>query len=143
MKILSENWFFATIRYTEQDEQGMLKKTTAQYVVNAMTFTECEARIIEECGDCEVTRESIAPFKEVLFSGKDDEKRWYKVKVAFVTLDEKTGKEKKITTMYLVQASSNEYATKNVKEGLTGLDYEISDVVETKVVDVLYKEVKA
>ena len=65
--------------------------------------------------------------------------RWYKAKVAFLTLDEKTGKEKRNTVVYLVEASSVHGACNNIDSIMQGsmLDYEITDVSEQRaIVDV-------
>lgn len=142
MKSITGSWFFASVKRNVIAEDGMVRKTTEQYVVDAMTFTECEARVTEMvCGDeMEVVKESKAPFMEVFLSDNDSDLFWYKVKVKIITLDEKTGKEKKCSVTYLVQAESNEAATKNTKAMLGGdIDYVLSDVVETSVIDVFTK----
>lgn len=138
MKAITASWFLVTIKQDVEGEDGSVKRSSFQYVVDAMTFTECEARITEEVGGGDVVKEARAPFSEVFLS--ESEGRWYKVKVALITLDEKTGKEKKTSAVYLVRASSNENALKNVKSMLSDTDHDITDVVETKIVDVFHKE---
>lgn len=141
MKSISTNWFLATIKATMESPEGLPKKTTLQYVVAADTFTECEARTLEEAGgDAEVIRECKAPFSEVFFDEENDG-RWYKVKIALVTLDEATGKERKTAVVLLVQATSNEGAITSTKAMLKDVDFEITDVCETKIVDVFHKDV--
>lgn len=144
MKTITGSWFFATVKVDAETPDGMVKRTSEQYVVDAMTFTECEARVTEEVtgGGVEVAKESKAPFSEIFLSEDNRDNRWYKVKVKIITLDEKTGKEKKSSVVYLVQAKSNETAAKYAKEVMdeTAMDYELADVVETGVVDVFRKE---
>lgn len=143
MKSITGSWFFVTVKVDVLGEDGMARRTSEQYVVDAMTFTECEARVTEEVagGGVEVIKESKAPFTEVFLSDDESDHRWYKVKVKLITIDEKTGKEKKSTVVYLVQAKSNEAASRNAKEMLGGdVDYELADVVETSVIDVFRKE---
>ena len=41
-------WFECKIRYEKVVENGMQKKVTEPYLVDALSFTEAEARIIEE-----------------------------------------------------------------------------------------------
>lgn len=142
MKSISSNWFFATVKLNAVGEDGTEKRTTKQYVVDAMSFTECEARLVEEVSDneLEVVKECKAPFTEVFFSEDEADHRWYKVKVKIITLDERTGKEKKSPVVFLVQAKSNETASNNMKALMADCaDYELADVIETSVVDVLTK----
>ena len=77
-------------------------------------------------------------FKEIFFSDADNADKWYKSKLHFITIDEKTEKEKKTAVYYLVQGSSLENARKNIDEvmGATMIDYTISGVNETKIEDV-------
>ena len=41
-------WFECKIRYEKTMENGMQKKVTEPYLVDALSFTEAEARIIED-----------------------------------------------------------------------------------------------
>ena len=42
------NWFECKVSYEKMLENGMQKKVTEPYLVDALSFTEAEARIIEE-----------------------------------------------------------------------------------------------
>ena len=93
------NWFECKVKYEKTLETGTQKKVTEAYLVDAMTFTDAEARIIEEMtpfisGEFEVTAVKKARISE-LFQDPDGDK-WYRCKVMFITLDEKSGLEKKI-----------------------------------------------
>ena len=143
MRSRTANWFICKIRYEKTMEDGLQKKVTEQYVVNAMSFTEAEARIIEEMssyisGEFEVAEIDRCVFKEIFFSDTDTADKWYKSKLHFITIDEKTDKEKKTVVYYLVQGSSLENARMNIDEvmGGTMIDYTISGVNETKIEDV-------
>ena len=136
-------WFLCKIRYEKTMDDGLQKRVTEQYVVDALSFTEAEARIIEEMssyinGEFEIWEIDRAVFKEVFFSDDDMADKWYKSKLQFITIDEKTEKEKKTNVYYLVQGSSLENARRNIDEimGGTMIDYVISSVSETPVVDV-------
>ena len=63
---------------------------------------------------------------------------WYKAKLHFITIYEKTDKEKRSTVSYLVNAGSFNGSVKNIEEvmGGTMIDYVISDVNETTIMDV-------
>ena len=111
--------------------------------MDALSFTEAEARIIEEMssyisGQFDVVEIDRCVFKEVFFSDEDMSDKWYKTKLQFITIDEKTDKEKRTNVYYLVQGSSLENARKNIDEvmGATMIDYVISSVSETKIMDV-------
>lgn len=79
-----------------------------------------------------------APYGEIFFSGIDDDDLWYKARLAFITIDEKTEKEKRSYVTYLIQAKSLERAKRYIDEvmGRTMIDYEVKGVVETKIMDV-------
>lgn len=142
-------FFEVKIQYQEMQEDGKEKKVTEQYVVEALSFTEAETRIIEEMtpfisGDFDVVSEKIAPFIEIFLSDKRDDDKWFVSKVAFITIDEKTEKEKKQTFRYLVQAATSEIALDYTKEMLShGMsDYRIDAVQDTPTLDVFLYEVK-
>lgn len=143
MRSRTANWFLCKIRYEKIMEDGLQKKVTETYVVDAMSFTEAEARIMEEMssyisGEFEVHEIDRAVYKEIFFSDEDTADKWYKSKVQFITIDENTEKEKKTNVYYLVQGSSLENARKNIDEvmGGTMIDYVISSVSETTIIDV-------
>lgn len=140
-------WFLCKIRYEKTTENGLQKRVTEQYVVDALSFTEAEARIMEEMapyisGEFEVWEIDRAVFKEIFFSDDDMADKWYKTKLKFITIDEKTEKEKKTTVYYLVQAGSFEGARRNIDEvmGGTMIDYIIDTVSETSIMDVFEKD---
>ncbi len=129
-------------------EDGLQKKITESYVVDALSFTEAEKRILEEMssyisGEFEVSDIKRATYKEIFFSDEKLADRWYKAKLQFITPDEKTGKEKRSNANYLVQAGTLNGAVKNLDEvmGGTMIDYVIAAVAETTLIDVFeYKK---
>ncbi len=136
-------WFECKIRYDKAMENGMNKKVTEPYLVDALSFTEAEARIIEEItpfisGEFTVSRVNPANLSELFPSDKEDADKWFRCKLAFITLDEKSGAEKRITTNVLVQAGDLREAVKNLDEGMKGTmaDYVIVSVAETAIMDV-------
>ena len=150
MKSRVSKYYEVRIQYQKMLEDGKEKKVTEQYVVEALSFTEAESRIIEEMtpfidGDFDVVSEKIAPYNEIFLSDNyysDD--KWFVSKVAFITIDEKTDKEKKQTFRYLVQAATSELALDYTKEMLShGMsDYRIDAVKDTPTLDVFLYEVK-
>ena len=129
-------------------EDGLQKKVTEAYVVDALSFTEAEQRIMEEMssyisGEFEVSDIKKAVYKEIFFSDEELADRWYKAKLQFITIDEKTEKEKRSNVSYLVQAGTLNGAVKNIDSAMGGtmIDYVIAAVVETSLMDVFeYKK---
>ena len=141
-------WFECRIRYEKTMEDGMQKKVSENYVVDALSFSEAEERITEEMssyvsGEFEIMDIKIAPYAEVFFADSDSSDKWYKAKLAFITLDEKTQKEKKSTVNYLFNAGSMNGAVKSIDEVMSQsmVDYVVSAVNETTLMDVFeYKK---
>ena len=149
MKSRVSKYYEVKIQYQKMQEDGKEKKVTEQYVVEALSFTEAESRIIEEMtpyisGEFDVVSEKIAPYNEIFLSDRTDDDKWFVSKVAFITIDEKTEKEKKQTFRYLVQAATSELALDYTKEMFShGMsDYSIEAVQDTPTLDVFLYEVK-
>lgn len=148
MRSRTAEWFECKIRYEKTMEDGMQKRVSENYVVDALSFSEAEERIIEEMssyisGEFDVMDIKKAPYKEIFFSDSDLADKWYKAKLQFITIDEKTEKEKRSSVNYLVQAGSFNSAVKNIDEvmGGTMIDYVIASVAETTLMDVFeYKK---
>ena len=144
-KKLKENnmhsWFECKVYFEKVLENGMQKKVTEPYLVDALSFTEAEARIIEEIrpfisGEFTVTDIKRARLSELFFNENGD--RFYKIKVYFITLDEKSGAEKKTAAQMLAQACTLKEAIAVLEEGMKGTmaDYTIASVTETMLMDV-------
>jgi len=136
-------WFECKIAYEKVMEDGLQKKVNETYTVDALSFTEAEKRIMEEMssyisGEFTVKDIKIAPYKEIFFSEDASADRWYKAKLQFITIDEKTEKEKRSSVNYLVQAGTLKGAVNNIEEVMGGsmIDYVIASVAETTLMDV-------
>lgn len=121
----------------------MVRKATEPYLVDALSFTEAEARIIEEItpfitGEFTVSDIKRANYGELFFSNEEAADRWFKCRLFFITLDEKSGAEKKTISFVLVQAADLRDAVKKLDEGMKGTmaDYQIGAVAETAIMDV-------
>ena len=140
---MMHTWFETKIRYEKTMENGMNKKVTEPYLVDALSHTEAETRIIEEVtpyisGEFEVAAVRKTNYTELFFSEDASADRWYKVKLGFITLDEKSGAEKKTYTNVLVQSTDLRQAVKDLDAGMKGsmADYIIVSVAETAIMDV-------
>ena len=134
-------WIEVRARYDKMMENGVVKKIVEPYLVDALSCTEAEARVTEELtpfisGDFRISSVVTTKIAEIFWDESGD--KFYKVKVNFITLDEKTATEKRNATYILVQASSFKDAYDNFVEGMkcTMADYEIEQICETKIVDV-------
>ncbi len=144
-------WFECKIRYEKVMDDGLPKKVTESYVVDALSFSEAEERIIEEMssyisGEFDVADIKKSTYKEIFFSDDDSADKWYKAKLQFITIDEKSEKEKRSNVYYLVNAGSFNGAVKNIDSvmGETMIDFVISSVQETTLMDVFeYKKEEA
>jgi hypothetical protein len=136
-------WFECKIRYQKIMENGKEKKVTELYIVDALSFTEAEARIIEEVqpfmtGEFVVSDIKRVPYSELFPSNEEAADRWYKCKIVFIAIDEKSGAERRTSTHILVQASDLRDAVKKLDEEMKGTlgDYQIVSIAETMVMDV-------
>lgn len=115
------SWFTCRISYEKVLENGLQKKVTEPYLVDALSFTEAEARIVEEIrpfisGEFTVADIKRAHYSELFFNENGD--HFYKVRIYFITLDEKSGAEKRTLARMLVQASSLKDAISIFEEGM-------------------------
>ncbi len=140
---MTHTWFECKIKYDKIAENGMNKTVTEPYLVDALSFTEAEARIIEEMtpyisGEFTISDIKRANYSELFESEEESADRWFKCKLVFITIDEKNAVEKKTSTMVLVQASDLRDAVKKLDEGMKGTmaDYEIASVTETPIMDI-------
>ena len=135
------NWFECKVKYDKMLETGNKKKVNDPYLVDALSFTEAEARVIEEITPfisavftvSAVKRTSIS---EIFYDETGD--KWYSVKYNMITIDEKSAVEKKKSILVIVQASNFQNAIDNFMNGMKGsmADFDIVNVTETAIMDV-------
>ena len=135
--------FECKIRYEKTMENGLVKKVNEPYLVDALSFTEAEKRILEEIapfmtGDYQVADIKRANYAELFETVSDSADKWFRIKLVFITLDEKSGKERKTSQNVLVQAADLRGSIDRLDEGMKGsmMDYTIASVTETAIVDV-------
>lgn len=131
------------IRYERTMPNGMSKKVTELYLVDACSFAEAEGRITKEMepfisGDFDVVTIKRTNYSEIVENGADSAGKWFKAKLMFVTYDEKTAKEKKQAVHFIVSASDINNAHICVVEHMKGsvMDFEIATLDETKIMDI-------
>jgi hypothetical protein len=141
------NWFECKVKYVKTLETGIQKNVSESFLVDALSFTEAESRIIEEIrpfvsGEFTVSAIKRANYSEVYFDNTGD--RWFRCRVSFITIDEKTGVEKQTPTNILVQATEHAQAVENLNLCMKGTmaDWRITAVNETSLLDVYRYESK-
>ena len=139
------DWFECKVKYEKTLEDGSVKKVSEPYLVDAISFTEAEKRIIEEIkpfmtGEFEVSDIKRVKYAELFETPGDDADRWFKAKLVFITIGEKTAKERKTTQQVLIQAGDIRKALQRLDEGMKGsmMDYTISLIQETLIMDVYH-----
>lgn len=135
------SWHTVGVKYTKQFTDGTLKRVSEKYLVNSISFTDAEARIHQEVGgfvrgEFMVTTVTKTDFADIFHY--DDAEVWFKCKVAYVSEDLDSGKEKKINNNFLVSAHNVKEAYERIEESLKGLmvSYEISKVETTKILEI-------
>lgn len=133
-------WFSCKIKYFKPNSEGLSKSVTENYLIDAMSYTEAESRIMMEMeGISEFTIQSISKtnINDVVLPGKDGEV-WFKAKVTYAVQDEDSEKEKKVTSYILISASSVKDAYERLEDWLRGMTipYQIPKVEETNFMDV-------
>ena len=148
MRSRTATWFECKIRYEKTMEDGLPKKVSEVYVVDALSFSEAEERIMEEMlpynlVDIEIVDVKIAPYREVFFADDNLADQWFKAKLSFITIDERSNKEKRTSMMYLVNAGNISSAISNIDKVMSGtmIDYVTTSISATKIFDVFeYKK---
>ena len=147
MKTITGMWFECKVRYEQTQEDGLEKMVTETYVYKAADFGEAYDKAIKNMstfisGEFGITAMKIAQYGEVVMQDDRTEEKYYRVKVNFIVLDEKTNKGKKTAYYYLVNADSVEKARKYTDTALsqTMADFIIVSVQETMIIDVNFDE---
>ena len=141
---MMNNWYECKLSYRKVMENGLKKNATEQYLVDALSFAEAEARVIEYIrpyinGEFEVKAVGRKKYSEVFYNDSDAADLWFHAKVIFVTLDEKTGEDKYSPSLMLVQAADIRDAIKHLDEQMRGTlgDYTIAEMKVTAIMDVV------
>ena len=137
-------WFECKVSYERQADSMGMKKVSESYLVDALSFTEAEARIIKEVppfvsvGELEVVNIRRARIAELFLSENPEHERFYRAKVNFITIDEKSGTEKKTAATMIVQSDALLSAATDLAAQLDGqmAAYEIASITDTQILDV-------
>jgi hypothetical protein len=134
-------WFLCKVKYAKENEQGLLKNISEQYLVDAVSFTEAEAILYDRLasqirGDFQVTGISKSNIVDVFFY--EDADIWHKCKISYMVADGESGKEKKVTQYMIVTANDVKEAYDRIQESLGNMlvSFRVPDIVESAIVEV-------
>lgn len=141
-------WFECKVSYERQADSMGMKKVSESYLVDALSFTEAEERITKEIrpfvsvGELEVVNIRRARIAELFLNDEAEDDRYFRAKVNFITVDEKSGSEKKTSATMIVKSDSLPNAVTEMKAQLDSqmASYEIAAVTDTQILDVFQYE---
>ena len=146
---MKRNWYKFRVKYGKQLDNGKTKKVSEEYLVDAESFTETEKRAVKaasklfETRSFDITAISREPISEIIRNENDDEdNKWYKAVVAFVTENEETGEKKYSPQNIYVQAIDTTDADSRLRDHMRNSmeEWVVKSIAETKVLDVLSYE---
>jgi len=133
-------WYLVKVKFAKENEEGLLKSVTEQYLVDAVSFTEAETIIYAKVGefvrgDFKVTAMALSDIGDTFLY--EDIDTWYKCKMTFIGIDD-SGKEKKTSQNHLVTANTTKEAYERMKESMSNMlvDFEIPSISKTEILDV-------
>jgi hypothetical protein len=134
------SWYLGKIRYQKEDEAGSLKTISEVYLVDAVSYTESEARLYKQIvtGASDFSVASISRMRLADLFAYEDGEQWFKIKVIYFSVDEKSGKEKKVVNYMLLNAEGIDQALERIKESMRNflIPYEVTDINLTPILDV-------
>lgn len=140
---MTANWFEAKVKYIKVGEDGRERKVSEMYLLDAMSYTEAESRIMREMesvvkGDYYIASLKKSNITELVPSDQETDDRWYKAKIAIIDADEVSGKEKASFQYYLVAAANTDRALENLNRALATfvVPYEVTSIADTQFMDV-------
>lgn len=135
------NWFECKVKYTKIDEKtGKEKKVNEPYLVDAISFTEAEARIHQELSAYISTEFTVTNIRKANYTDifpNEEGDRWFRCKVTYMLVDENAGKEKKVANQMLIMASDVKDAYEKLQQSLSGMtiDFDIVAITESPIMD--------
>lgn len=144
MRALTRNWYEAKVRYDKNTEDGKQKKVTELYYVEGMGISDAEEVVTENvamlsCGEFEVISIAKSPIGEIYLTDREMDDKFYKFKLKFITIDEKTGNEKLTAKTYIMQGNNVPKVSEDIGEMMKGSasDYIIAGITDTRIMDVI------
>ena len=140
---MTANWFEVKVKYVKVGEDGKEKKVSELYLLDSKSFTEAEARIIEELkemiqGDFCIEAIKKSNITELVDSNDANDDKWFKAKVAIIDADSISGREKRSNQYFLVAGSDDDKSMQNKQKAISTyvLPFDILQVVDSNIMDV-------
>ena len=140
---MTANWFEVKVKYTKVDEDGRQRKVSILYLLDAVSFTEAESRIIEELreiiqGDFYIEAIKKSNITELVESKDGNDDKWFKAKVTIIDADSISGREKRSNQYFLVAGSDVDKSLENLQKALSTyvVPFEIVQVGDSNIMDV-------
>lgn len=144
---MNNMYYECTVKYDQVQQNGLTKKVSEKYLVQAVSFTDAETRFVEYItpyvsGEFDVTAIKRVPVAEIFESKQVDADRWFRAKLAYITIDEKTGNEKRTPQEVMVKAVDFDNARDAIEEGMKGTlgDWVNVRLSETQIVDLIGRD---
>ena len=136
-----QTWFECKVKYTKVTESGKEHTVTENFLLDAVSFTDAETRMIRQLEQMVKGEFSVIDIKKSRIGEVfpyDAGEWWFKATINLVTIDEEAGKEKKMRTYYLVMADDIKQALERLDESLSYLviPYVVSALAVSTIVDV-------
>lgn len=132
------SYFIATCKYEKMQENGAVKRVSEKYLCDALSIVEADAVVTENLkpyisGDFFTSKVENSPIAEVM--GDKEADKFYLAKVAFITIDERTAKEKKTVSQWLIGGTDFNDAYEVVLREINKCmaDIEIVSLAETAI----------
>jgi hypothetical protein len=136
-----QTWFECKAKYVKVTESGKEQTVTENFLLDAVSFTDAETRMIRQLEQMVKGEFSVIDIKKSRIGEVfpyDAGEWWFKATINLVTVDEEAGKEKKMRTYYLVMADDIKQALERLEESLSYLviPYVVSALAVSAIVDV-------
>lgn len=140
------SWYLGKIKYQQEQENGALKTLSETYLIDAVSYTDAEARlygiVADNTPDFQISSLTRMKLSDVFHFEEEGGEKWFKCKTFYVSIDDSKGaanaKEKKIISYMLVNADSPKQAIERIEKSLATMliPYEITDVNLTPILEV-------
>lgn len=135
--------FEVKVSYERQADELGARKISEVYLINALSFTEAEARATKEiqpyafAGELTIDSCRKRRIAEIIESADTQDDRWFEARVSFITLDEKSGTERKTPVTMLIQSDTlpNALSCLETELGKQLGSYEVNIIKETSILE--------
>lgn len=136
--------FETQIRYDRINARGVQDTCTETYLVEALSFSQAEASITIEMqpyitGDLDIPAIKRISVADIIDRHNSDADKYFRAKLTYITINERTMKEKRQSFDYIVRANDIDSAHAAVVAYMkqSPQDYVIAKLEETRIVELI------